>query len=117
MADSIFTCDRTPLHQAPILNRAQADAAEAAWNATSTDPEAHSIHLTDTHLPMTIEPMNFGTSCGICSESYKDGAWQLLVPEARDQSGQQLTMCLRCVKDISAAVAQFPAEPAPWVEY
>jgi hypothetical protein len=89
----------------------------AAHSTTSTDPEAHSIHLADTHMPMTVQPGDPGTSCALCYETYADGAWRLLLAEGRDRHDRQLTMCRQCATDIGAAVAHFPAEPAPWVEY
>lgn len=82
----------------------------------STDPEVHSIHL-DTHTPLTIEPADTQMRCNTCSGRYEDGEWQLLLADAQNRDGNQFTVCLRCATAIASAVPQFPASPAPWVEY
>lgn len=85
--------------------------------AVSTDPEAHSIHLDDPHVPITIEPADPGDHCNICYRRYEDGEWRLRLPEARNRRDQTLNMHTTCAQKIGAAVGKVPAGPAPWVDY
>lgn len=82
----------------------------------STDPADHSIDLDGGHLNRTIEPGDTQVSCHVCYSTYATGDWRLLLPDARIR-GEQLHMCRLCAEAIGAAVASFPATPAPWVLY
>lgn len=81
-----------------------------------TDPETHSIHLTDTRIPLTIEPGDTAVPCHVCYLPYEEGQWRVLVPEVRTRRGQ-LHMHGECAKAIASAVAHIPTTPAPWVDY
>ena len=102
---------------ADVDGKRMASLTDLGCKKASIYPEDHSIHLDGTHMPMTIEPGDVSASCSLCYRTYRDGAWQLLLPEGRNGRNQPLTMCLQCATDIGAAAARFPAEPAPWVEY
>lgn len=82
----------------------------------STDPADHSINL-DAYTPLTIEPADMQERCNGCYSQYRTGEWRLALTEARNRHDLTFTLCRPCVQAVAASATQFPATPAPWVEY